>query len=115
MSLYVVTGGAGFIGSHLTSALVERGDRVRVVDDLSGGRLENLAALGLGNPGDGTPVELFRGDVCAKELLAAALRGAEGVFHEAAQVSVPASILTPPVRKVLTAWILVGAGQLGTR
>lgn len=95
MALYVVTGGAGFIGSHLTSALVERGDRVRVVDDLSGGRLENLGHLTVGVKGAGTPVELFRGDVCEKELLTAALSGAQGVFHEAAQVSVPASIRDP--------------------
>ena len=48
MALYLVTGGAGFIGSHITAALLARGDRVRVLDDLSSGRLENLAGLDVG-------------------------------------------------------------------
>ncbi len=95
MTLYVVTGGAGFIGSHLTRALVERGDRVRVVDDLSSGRLENLEGLSVGAPGSDAPVEHHRGDVLDADLLRGALRGARGVFHEAAQVSVPASIRDP--------------------
>lgn len=95
MSTYVVTGGAGFIGSHLASALIGRGDRVRVVDDLSGGRLENLDPRHFGPPGSGLPGEIFRGDVCDAGLLARAFRGASGVFHEAAQVSVPASIQDP--------------------
>jgi UDP-N-acetylglucosamine/UDP-N-acetyl-alpha-D-glucosaminouronate 4-epimerase len=95
VALYVVTGGAGFIGSHLAGALVARGDQVRVVDDLSSGRTENLAPLGMGEPGSGCPVELFRGDVADPGLLEKALRGARGVFHEAAQVSVPASIKDP--------------------
>lgn len=95
MALYVVTGGAGFIGSHLVEALIGRGDRVRVVDDLSSGRLENLSPLEVGDAGSGAPVELLRGDVADRDLVRAALRGASGVFHEAAQVSVPASIRDP--------------------
>lgn len=95
MALYVVTGGAGFIGSHLVEALVQRGDRVRVVDDLSSGRLANLTRLGVGDVGSRGPVELFRGDVADRELVRAALRGASAVFHEAAQVSVPASMRDP--------------------
>ncbi|NOT28818.1 MAG: NAD-dependent epimerase/dehydratase family protein [Planctomycetes bacterium] len=95
MTLYVVTGGAGFIGSHLTRALARRGDQVRVVDDLSSGQLENLAELQVGAPGSGSTVELHRADVLDEGLLRAALRGARGVFHEAAQVSVPASIRDP--------------------
>ena len=92
---FVVTGGAGFIGSHLVEALVRRGDRVRVVDDLSSGSLANLAGLELGEPGSGAPVEFFRGSVSDRTLLRAALREARGVFHEAAQVSVPASVRDP--------------------
>lgn len=97
MALFVVTGGAGFIGSHLVEALVARGDRVRVVDDLSSGRVENLTRSGWreGDRGTGGQIELFRGDVTDRELVRAALKGARGVFHEAAQVSVPASIRDP--------------------
>lgn len=91
----MVTGGAGFIGSHLVEALVRRGDRVRVVDDFSTGRRENLEPLGLGEPGSGAPVELYEGPVGDGQLLHAAMAGARGVFHEAAQVSVPASVRDP--------------------
>lgn len=91
----MVTGGAGFIGSHLVRALAERGESVRVVDDLSSGRLENLADLEPGEPGSGARVELHRGDVADGPFVRTALRGARGVFHEAAQVSVPASIRDP--------------------
>jgi UDP-glucose 4-epimerase len=96
VALFVVTGGAGFIGSHLVDALVARGERVRVVDDLSSGRIENLTRAGWkgGDRGDGQ-VELLRGDVADRELVRVALRGASGVYHEAAQVSVPASIRDP--------------------
>jgi len=95
VALYVVTGGAGFIGSHLVAALVERGDRVRVVDDLSSGKLANLSGLEVGEPHGRAAVELIRADVTDRERLRAALRGTKGVFHEAAQVSVPASIRDP--------------------
>ena len=95
MALYLVTGGAGFIGSHLVRALVERGERVCVVDDLSSGRMENLARLRVGEPGSDAPVELHRGDVQDASLVRSAARGARGIFHEAAQVSVPASIRDP--------------------
>ncbi len=95
VALYLVTGGAGFIGSHLATALAERGDRVRVLDDLSSGRPENLAHLAVGAPGSGAPVELVRGDITDAETVRRAARGADGIFHEAAQVSVPASIRDP--------------------
>jgi UDP-glucose 4-epimerase len=95
MSLYLVTGGAGFIGSHLASALVARGDRVRVLDDLSTGREDNLAHLPLGSPGTGAPLELQRGDLSNPTAVAAACEGVDAVFHEAAQVSVPQSIAHP--------------------
>ena len=91
MALYLVTGGAGFIGSHLAEALVERGDRVRVFDDLSSGRRENLGKL-LECRG---PVELVTGDLADAPAVRAACRGVSGIFHEAAQVSVPQSLADP--------------------
>jgi UDP-glucose 4-epimerase len=95
VSLYLVTGGAGFIGSHIVTGLVARGDRVRVLDDLSTGRRENLAHLELGELGSDAPVELVVGDIGDQAAACRACRGAEGIFHEAAQVSVPGSIEDP--------------------
>jgi nucleoside-diphosphate-sugar epimerase len=95
MPLYLITGGAGFIGSHLANALVDRGDRVRVLDNLSSGRLENLAGLEVGEPGSGAPVELLRAELADADACRAGCEGAKGVFHEAAQVSVPRSIEAP--------------------
>ncbi len=85
--LYVVTGGAGFIGSNIAEALAHRGDRVRVLDDFSTGRRENLAAI----PG----VEVVEGDLRDGAAVRRAVAGAEGVFHEAALRSVPRSVDDP--------------------
>lgn len=95
MALYLVTGGAGFIGSHIATALVSRGDRVRVLDNLSSGRLENLRELGLGEVGSGAPVELLEGELADSAACRRACEGASGVFHQAAQVSVPRSVEDP--------------------
>ena len=95
MTLYLVTGGAGFIGSHITSALIDRGDRVRVFDNLSSGRLENLAHLERGPIGSGAPVEFVQADLADPIAIDAACAGVSGIFHEAAQVSVPQSIAQP--------------------
>ena len=88
MRHYLVTGGAGFIGSHLVEALVARGERVRVLDDLSNGRRENLSAV-LGQ------VELLIGDVANPGTVDRAIDGCEAVFHLAAIASVQASIKNP--------------------
>lgn len=93
--LYVVTGGAGFIGSHLATALVKRGDRVRIVDDLSSGKLANLNHLEIGADGSGSQIEFLEGDVTQPRICELACRDAHGVFHEAAQVSVPQSLEDP--------------------
>jgi nucleoside-diphosphate-sugar epimerase len=95
VATFLITGGAGFIGSHLATALVERGDRVHVLDDLSSGKLANLAHLDVGEPGSGATVELFEGDLRDRGLARAACRGTRGIFHEAAQVSVPRSLEDP--------------------
>jgi nucleoside-diphosphate-sugar epimerase len=88
MATYLVTGGAGFIGSHICEALRARGEGVRVLDDLSSGRLENLEGLGGG-------VEFVRGRLSDPAACKQAVAGVAGIFHEAAQVSVPRSIEDP--------------------
>lgn len=79
----LVTGGAGFIGSHLTEILLARGDRVTVVDDESTGRFENLAAVH-GHP----QLEYLRGDIGDPELVAQVTARADEVYHLAAAVGV---------------------------
>jgi len=88
MERILVTGGCGFIGSHLCEALLERGNSVRVLDDLSSGHRENLASLG-------NRVELLVGDVRDPAVVTEALRDVAGVFHEAALVSVFDSVERP--------------------
>jgi nucleoside-diphosphate-sugar epimerase len=86
--LCLVTGGAGFIGSNLTHALVDRGIRVRVFDDLSTGRLVNLEGLE-------DDLDVVQGDVRDAEEVLAATRGCSVVFHEAAIPSVARSVADP--------------------
>ena len=95
MKRYLITGGAGFIGSHIATGLIERGDTVRILDSLVTGKRDNLAHLEVGGGGSGAPVELIEGDIRDFEGVQAACEGVEGVFHEAAQVSVPRSIEEP--------------------
>jgi UDP-glucose 4-epimerase len=85
---YLVTGGAGFIGSHIAAAIADSGASVRVLDDLSTGHLENLEEIG-------GRVEFIRGSLNDADALARALEGIEVVFHEAAIPSVPRSIENP--------------------
>jgi nucleoside-diphosphate-sugar epimerase len=87
MAQYVVTGGAGFIGSHLTEELVRRGHRVRVVDSLITGKRENIAHI----PG----VEFLEGDLAEPTVARRAVEGAEYVLHQAAIPSVPRSVQDP--------------------
>ncbi len=84
----LVTGGAGFIGSHLVEALVARGARVRVLDDLSTGRADNLAAVA-------ERIELLEGDIRDEAVCHAACDEARYLFHQAALGSVPRSLDDP--------------------
>ena len=87
MSLYLVTGGAGFIGSHLSEELVRRGERVRVVDSLITGKRANLAHV----PG----VEFLEGDLSDVDVAHRAVAGVDYVLHQAAIPSVPRSVSDP--------------------
>ena len=84
----LVTGGAGFIGSHIVRTLLERGDKVRVLDNFSTGKHENLAGLE-------SDIEILRADLRDASALARACSGVGTVFHEAAFVSVPQSMQEP--------------------
>jgi nucleoside-diphosphate-sugar epimerase len=86
MKTALVTGGAGFIGSHLVEALLNEGHSVRVLDDFSTGLEENLA---------GMQVEVVQGDVCKADVVSHAMEDVDWVFHQAALVSVPASMKNP--------------------
>ena len=89
MSLYLVTGGAGFIGSHLVDALLAQDHRVRVLDNLASGRLENIAT-------NLNKIEFIRGDIRDEIVVSQAMVDVDFVFHLAAMVSVPQSILSWP-------------------
>ena len=84
----LVTGGAGFIGSHLAEALAAQGHEVRVLDDFSSGRAANLA-------GFRDQLDVLEGDLRDGALIARAVEGTEVVFHEAAVPSVPRSVAEP--------------------
>lgn len=88
---YLVTGGTGFIGSHITAALLRQGESVRIVDNYATGRLLNQEAF-RGLPGQ---VEIIQADIRDREALKKAFQGVEVVFHQAALASVPRSIADP--------------------
>jgi nucleoside-diphosphate-sugar epimerase len=88
MAKYLVTGGAGFIGSHIAATLVERGDAVRVLDNLTTGKKENLEAVA-------GRIEFIEGDIRDPETCARAVKGVDHVLHEAALASVVRSVEDP--------------------
>jgi UDP-glucose 4-epimerase len=112
MSLYLVTGGAGFIGSSIARALIARGDGVRIIDNFSTGKRENLADIA-------DRVELVEGDIRDDKQLSRAVAGVEVVFHEAAIASVPASMAEPlenhAVNATGTMRVLESARRAGVR
>nr|MBU1328559.1 SDR family oxidoreductase [Candidatus Omnitrophota bacterium] len=85
---FLVTGGAGFIGSHIVDALVGNGDKVTVLDDFSSGRMENLAGVI-------NKIELIKGDIRSKDIVKKAVEGIDYVLHQAALRSVPKSLANP--------------------
>jgi UDP-N-acetylglucosamine/UDP-N-acetyl-alpha-D-glucosaminouronate 4-epimerase len=106
----LVTGGAGFIGSHLARALLQAGHRVLVLDNLSTGHRENLGA--------GSEAELIEADIRDRSALRAPVRGAEAVFHLAALPSVPRSwsdpVATLAANGMGTANVIEAAIEAGT-
>jgi nucleoside-diphosphate-sugar epimerase len=88
----LVTGGAGFIGSHLVHALATRGEIVRVIDDFSSGKRTNLIAA----PGsESGPFEMIEGSILDQAALDRAVAGVHTIFHQAAMPSVPRSLSAP--------------------
>lgn len=88
MARYLVTGGAGFIGSNLVYALVKRGHTVRVLDDLSTGRRDNLVEVS-------SRVEFIEGSICNGPMVSESMVGVDYCLHQAAVPSVPRSITDP--------------------
>lgn len=86
MAQVLVTGGAGFIGSHLARGLLDRGDRVRVLDNLSTGSKANLAGL---------EVDLIEGDIRDVTVVQESIKDVDAIFHLAAFISVPGSMVDP--------------------
>lgn len=85
--LYLVTGGAGFIGSHITERLLADGHRVRILDNFSTGKQENIP--------DSADVEVIEGDVGDTDTVSRCMDGVDFVFHEAAIASVPETVGNP--------------------
>jgi len=112
MATYLVTGGAGFIGSNIAREILNRGHRVRILDNFSTGREENLSDL-TGR------VDLVRGDVRDMGTVEAAVAGVDFVLHQAALASVPRSIVDPVSNNQVnvqgTLNVLVAAHKAGVK
>jgi len=112
MARYLITGGAGFIGANLAHALVAQGETVRILDDFSTGRLQNLSGIE-------DQVEILRGDIRDPATVARAVAGVEVILHQAALNSNPRSIqeplLTSDVNVGGTLTLLQAARTAGTR
>lgn len=109
---HLVTGGAGFIGSHLVSAILAHGDRVRVIDNLATGKLSNIAPLL-------NRIELIRADISDFDSIREAFEGVSIVFHQAAVPSVPRSVADPRLNHEAnvngTFNVLMAAREAGAR
>jgi len=109
---YLVTGGAGFIGSHIVERLVCDGHRVRVLDDFSAGKESNLESFR-------SEIDVVRGDIRDSAIVSDAMRGIDIVFHEAALGSVPRSVADPltthEVNMTGTLNVLLAAREAGVK
>ena len=101
--LILVTGGAGFIGSHLVEDLLDRGDRVRILDNFSTGKRENLEALGGDRSSAGTDFQLLEGDIRDYKTVLQAVSGTDAILHQAALGSVPRSVEDPMTTQTVNA------------
>jgi UDP-glucose 4-epimerase len=112
MATHLVTGGAGFIGSSIVEKLLEKGEGVRVIDDFSTGRRQNLEAMR-------GRLDLVEGTICDPETVKKAVRGVEVIFHEAAIPSVARSVENPAATMMVcvqgTTILLEAARQAGVR
>jgi len=112
MSRYIVTGGAGFIGSHITETLVGQGHEVVVLDDLSTGYEHNLAAFR-------DKIEFIKGSITDEALLQKIMPGTDVVFHQGALASVPRSVAEPlasnEVNITGTLKVFIAAKEAGVR
>ena len=111
MATYLVTGGAGFIGSHLVEALLRRGHAVRIADNFSTGLRTNLPTR--------DPYELVEGDLADPDVARRAVAGCQYVLHQAAIPSVPRSVSDPAGTHVAnvdaTVQLLVAARDAGVK
>ncbi|HUV30675.1 MAG TPA: SDR family oxidoreductase [Acidobacteriota bacterium] len=109
---FLVTGGAGFIGSNIVTALVDRGEQVRVLDNFSSGRQKNLAHVA-------DQVEIIEGDIRDFWIVSRAMAGVDYVLHQAALPSVPRSVRNPLTSNVVnidgTLNVLEAARQAGVK
>jgi UDP-glucose 4-epimerase len=112
VSKYLVTGGAGFIGSNIVEELVARGEQVRVLDDLSTGRRSNIEPF-LGS------IELVQGSLTSDDALSRAVAGVDFIIHQAALPSVPRSVSDPlqshEANATGTLKLLIAARDAGVR
>ncbi len=112
MAKYLVTGGAGFIGSNIVEELVRRGEKVRVLDNFSTGSKENIEPFI-------EKIELIEGDIRDKKMVSKALRGIDFVIHQAALRSVAKSVEDPvethDVNATGTLSLLIAAKEAGVR
>jgi len=112
MSMCLVTGGAGFIGSHIVRRLLDKGRSVRVLDDLSTGKAGNLDQVA-------SQIEFVQGDICDMPTVERCIKGVDVVFHLAARASVPRSVEHPrPTNEVNvtgTLNMLIAAHEAGVQ